>query len=238
MQIENTDFQSGTVLLFNKPLNWTSFDVVNKVRWLLKRHLGVKKLKVGHAGTLDPRATGLLVVCTGQATKRLESLQADDKAYTATVKLGARTASYDAEQPEEDHRDTGHLTQAVLEAALEDFRGEIQQVPPVFSAVQVGGKRAYVAARAGEAVELRPRTVTIHELQLTRFGSPSDFDLHVVCSKGTYIRSLAHDLGQALGVGGYLTALHRTRSGNFTVQNAWTLGDFEAALAGLRRPEK
>jgi tRNA pseudouridine55 synthase len=224
------DFAAGQTLLFDKPLGWTSFDVVSKVR----RITGVKK--VGHAGTLDPLATGLLIVCTGPHTKRIESLQGQEKEYEALLKLGAVTASYDAEQPEESPCDAAHIGPADIEALLPRFRGEIEQLPPRFSALKVGGKRAYEAARAGQEVELQPRNVQIYALELLpRELPPAHFALRVQCSKGTYIRSLAHDLGQALGVGAYLRGLIRTRIGDFRLEDAWQIEAF-AAQFGKPKP--
>ena len=209
----------------DKPLEWTSFDVVNKVRNLIGR-----KTKVGHAGTLDPLATGLLILCTGKKTKQIEAIQAGEKEYLATVRFGATTASYDAEEPEENPIDATHLSAAAVEDALSLFTGELQQRPPAFSAVKVKGKRAYALARQGQAPEVPPRTVHIHALELVSFASPRQVVLRVVCGKGTYIRSLAHDLGQHLGVGAYLGALRRTRIGTHLVEDALTPEAFAERL--------
>ena len=203
------DFQEGVVLAFDKPYRWTSFDVVGKVRWLLCRHLGIKKLKVGHAGTLDPLATGVLIVCTGRATKRIEELQSGTKEYLATIRLGATTPSYDQEKPIDATYPTEHITRG--------FKGTIEQVPPTFSACKVDGKRAYKMARNGDEVELKPKTLTIDEIELTDCSLP-DITVRVVCSKGTYIRALARDIGQALDSGGHLIALRRTRVGDYRVE--------------------
>ena len=211
------DFQEGVILAFDKPYRWTSFDVVGKVRWLICRHLGVKKLKVGHAGTLDPLATGVLIVCTGKATKRIEELQSGTKEYLATIRLGATTPSFDLEKPIDATYPTEHITREMVEQVLERFKGQIEQVPPTFSACKVDGKRAYKMARKGHEVELKPKTLVIDEIELTDCNLP-DITVRVVCSKGTYIRALARDIGQALESGGHLIALRRTRVGDFKVE--------------------
>lgn len=210
------DFVEGEVLYFDKPYKWTSFDVVGRVRWQLCRSLGVKKLKVGHAGTLDPLATGVLVVCTGKATKRIEELQYGTKEYLATLRLGATTPSFDLEKPIDATYPTEHITKEMVEEILKQFLGTIQQIPPVFSACKVDGKRAYMSARHGQEVELKPKTLTIDEIELVEYNMP-DIVIRVVCSKGTYIRALARDIGQALQSGAHLTALRRTRVGDVTV---------------------
>ena len=212
------DFQEGVVLAFDKPYRWTSFDVVGKVRWLLCRHLGIKKLKVGHAGTLDPLATGVLIVCTGRATKRIEELQSGTKEYLATIRLGATTPSYDLEKPIDSTYPTEHITRDMVQEVLERFKGTIEQVPPTFSACKVDGKRAYKMARNGDEVELKPKTLTIDEIELTDCSLPA-ITVRVVCSKGTYIRALARDIGQALDSGGHLIALRRTRVGDYRVED-------------------
>lgn len=211
------DFQEGVILAFDKPYRWTSFDVVGKVRWLICRHLGIKKLKVGHAGTLDPLATGVLIVCTGKATKRIEELQSGTKEYYATIRLGATTPSYDLEKPIDATYPTEHITRDMVEQVLERFKGRIEQIPPTFSACKVDGKRAYKMARKGHEVELKPKTLVIDEIELTDCNLP-DISIRVVCSKGTYIRALARDIGQALESGGHLIALRRTRVGDFKVE--------------------
>lgn len=223
----------GFTLIINKPLGWTSFDVVGRVRSLIN----IKKLKVGHAGTLDPLASGVLVVCTGKHTKGIDAIQAQPKAYEALVRFGAVTDSYDLETPERDHKDISHLTPAMVTEALAQFRGEISQIPPVFSAVKVDGQRAYAAARAGKDIEIQARKVTIYELEVLEMNLPY-VRLHVGCSKGTYIRSLAHDLGQALGTGAYLAGLVRTRVGDFTVEEAIEPEAFGVALYGEAQPRK
>lgn len=205
-------------MAFDKPYRWTSFDVVGKVRWLICRRLKVKKLKVGHAGTLDPLATGVLIVCTGRATKRIEELQSGTKEYYATIRLGATTPSYDLEKPIDATYPTEHITREMVEQVLERFKGKIEQVPPTFSACKVDGKRAYEMARKGNEVELKPKTLVIDEIELTECNLP-DITIRVVCSKGTYIRALARDIGEALQSGGHLTALRRTRVGDYRVED-------------------
>ncbi len=205
-------------MAFDKPYRWTSFDVVGKVRWLICRRLKVKKLKVGHAGTLDPLATGVLIVCTGRATKRIEELQSGTKEYYATIRLGATTPSYDLEKPIDATYPTEHITREMVEQVLERFKGKIEQVPPTFSACKVDGKRAYEMARKGNEVELKPKTLVIDEIELTECNLP-DITIRVVCSKGTYIRALARDIGEALQSGGHLTALRRTRVGQYKVED-------------------
>ena len=212
------NFQEGVIMAFDKPYRWTSFDVVGKVRWLICRRLKVKKLKVGHAGTLDPLATGVLIVCTGRATKRIEELQSGTKEYYATIRLGATTPSYDLEKPIDATYPTEHITREMVEQVLERFKGKIEQVPPTFSACKVDGKRAYEMARKGDEVELKPKTLVIDEIELTECNLP-DITIRVVCSKGTYIRALARDIGEGLQSGGHLTALRRTRVGQYKVED-------------------
>lgn len=209
------DFITGEILYIDKPLGWTSFDVVKRVRASLLRRIGLKKMKVGHAGTLDPLATGVMIVTTGRATKQIESLQAGVKEYVATIALGATTPSFDLETEIDARYPTGHITRELVEQTLPRFKGEISQVPPSFSACKIEGRRAYEMARSGEEVELKPKTLVIDELELLEF-SPESITLRVVCSKGTYIRALARDIGEALGSGGHLTALRRTRVGEVT----------------------
>lgn len=210
------DFLSGEILYIDKPLGWTSFDAVKRLRSALTRRLGVKKLKVGHAGTLDPLATGVMIVTTGRATKQIESLQAGVKEYEATLRLGATTPSFDLETEIDATFPTDHITRELAEQALSRFRGEISQVPPAFSAVKVDGHRAYMMARKGREVELKPKTLVIDSLELLEF-SPEEIKIRVVCSKGTYIRALARDIGIALGSGAHLTALRRTRVGGIGI---------------------
>lgn len=208
------DYISGEIICVDKPLGWTSFDAVKRVRCALSRRLGVRKLKVGHAGTLDPLATGVLIICTGRATKRIDELQAGVKEYVATMALGATTPSFDLETEIDATYPTDHITRQLAEDVLKRFTGTIEQVPPAFSACKVDGKRAYKSARAGQAVELKPRTLVIDELELLNFA-PDSITVRVVCSKGTYIRALARDIGETLGSGAHLTALRRTRVGDF-----------------------
>ena len=219
------DFRKGEILAFDKPYGWTSFGLVAKVRWLICRKLGVKKLKVGHAGTLDPLATGVLLVCTGRATKRIEELQAHTKEYVATLRLGATTPSFDLEKPVDAEYPTEHITREMVEEVLARFVGIIEQVPPVFSACKVNGNRAYDLARKGEEVELKAKTLVIDEMELLRCELP-EIDIRVVCSKGTYIRALARDIGQALQSGAHLTALRRTRVGECRVEDCLQLEGF------------
>ena len=219
------DFQQGEILLFDKDLEWTSFDLVKKVRNKLTKLIGVKKLKVGHAGTLDPKATGLMILCTGRATKKIESLQAKVKEYVATVKLGATTPSFDLETGEDATYPIKHITTQLLLTVLERFKGEQLQVPPVFSAVKIDGKRAYEHARKGEDIKLNAKLIQIHELEVLEFQE-EQLVLRIVCSKGTYIRSLARDLGKALDSGAYLTGLRRTKIGDFRVEDAMKIDFF------------
>lgn len=219
-EIAALDLTAGEVLVFDKPKKWTSFDVVKKIRGLTRTK------KVGHAGTLDPLATGVLILCTGRKTKTISGIQDQEKEYHVEFRLGAVTKSYDAEFPPEEVRDTSHLTPALIEAALPPFRGTVEQLPPVFSAVKVKGKRAYKAARAGEQIELKSRTVQVYEFRLEEFRAPNWASAVIRCSKGTYIRSLVHDLGQALGVGAYILELRRTRIGDHTLANAWEIEEF------------
>ncbi len=223
--IEEYDFQKGEILLFDKELDWTSFDLVRKLRNFLCRQTGIKKLKVGHAGTLDPKATGLMIVCTGKETKNIDLIQAKEKEYVATLKLGATTPSFDLETAENEIFSTDHLTPELLKSALEKFVGEIDQIPPLFSAVKIEGKRAYEHARKGSDMVLAPKKVTISELELVTF-SKEEITLRIVCSKGTYIRALARDLGNTLECGAYLVGLRRTRIGNLKIEDAWEVQDF------------
>ena len=261
--------QAGEIIYIDKPYRWTSFDVVNKVRWLLCKCLGTKKLKVGHAGTLDPLATGVMIVCTGRATKRIDELQAHTKEYVATLRLGATTPSFDLEHPIDAYYPTEHITREQVEAVLQQFRGPIEQIPPAYSAVKVDGHRAYDLARKEKEVELKPKLLVIDEIELLQAnlhpslavdGSPvapssplprtgmrnkafltspavaddtaayPSITIRVVCSKGTYIRALARDIGQALGSGAHLTALRRTRVGDVRVEDCLPMDTFPAWL--------
>jgi len=221
------DFVEGEILGLNKPLHWTSFAVVGKVRWLLCHKLGVKKLKVGHTGTLDPLATGVVVICTGKKTKLIDALQNHIKEYIATLQLGATTPSYDLEKPIDKTYPTAHITRELIDEVLPQFRGEIWQTPPTFSAVKIDGKRAYEYARKGQEVEIKPKLLVIDELEVLDF-SPETMQLtiRVVCSKGTYIRALARDIGEALHSGAHLTALCRTRVGETKLEDCMTIEQF------------
>ena len=221
------DFVEGEVLAFDKPLHWTSFDLVAKVRYALCRKLGQKKLKVGHSGTLDPLATGVVIVCTGKKTKWIERLQYDVKEYVATLQLGATTPSYDMEKPVDATYPTAHITRELIDATIPQFIGEQWQVPPMFSAVQINGKRAYELARKGETVELKPKLLVIDEIEVLAFDeSTMQLTIRVVCSKGTYIRALARDIGERLHSGAHLIALRRTRVGNTRVEDCYTIDGF------------
>lgn len=228
------DFKSGTILSFDKPLEWTSFGLVNKVRYLLCRHIGEKKLKVGHAGTLDPLATGVLIICTGKATKQIDTLQAKTKEYVATLQLGATTPSFDLETEVDATYPTAHITEEKVKEALTRFIGRIEQVPPSYSACKVDGKRAYDLARQGKEVELKAKVLVIDEIELQDFNSSAmQATIRVVCSKGTYIRALARDIGLALESGAHLTALRRTRIGDYKVEDCHTLDTFQQWLETL-----
>ena len=227
------DFLSGEIICIDKPLHWTSFDVVKRVRGTLLRRLGRKKMKVGHAGTLDPLATGVMIIATGRATKQIDTLQAGVKEHVATIRLGATTPSFDLETEIDATYPTEHITREAVEKALEGFHGEISQVPPAFSACKIDGHRAYTMARKGHDVELKPKTLVIDEIELLEY-SPESITIRVVCSKGTYIRALARDIGLALNSGGHLTALRRTRVGNVRVEDCMTV---DSAIDMLREVE-
>ena len=225
------DFIEGEILCFDKPLRWTSFNLVAKIRSQLCHRLGVKKLKVGHAGTLDPLATGVMVVCTGKSTKRIDELQAHVKEYVATLQLGATTPSFDLEKPIDQTYPTAHITEALLREVLTRFLGRIEQVPPAFSACKIDGKRAYDLARKGREVDLKPKVLVIDEIELLDFNPEKmQATIRVVCSKGTYIRALARDIGQALQSGAHLIALRRTRVGDVRVEDCMKVEDFSAWL--------
>ncbi|WP_411897311.1 tRNA pseudouridine(55) synthase TruB [Elizabethkingia occulta] len=219
MKFTAEDIQAGQILLVDKPLDWTSFNAVNKIKWKLRREFNLKKVKVGHAGTLDPRATGLLVICTGKATKQIPQIQDASKEYWAEIKIGVQTESYDTEKPEILPQDISGITEANIQNALKKFLGEIDQKPPIFSALKVDGKRAYDLARAGQEVDIKIRKTTVHYIDRIEINLPF-ISFYVGCSKGTYIRSLAHDIGQELGVGAYLTQLRRTKIGEYTIENS------------------
>jgi len=225
------DFKNGQVLLIDKPLGWTSFQVVNKLRWQIRKTFDIKKIKVGHAGTLDPLATGLLIICTGKFTKRIESFQAQVKEYTGTFTIGATTPSYDLETEINKTYPTEHLTEQFIKDTTLQFNGEIEQKPPIFSAIKKDGKRLYELARAGETTEIKSRKVTIDTFEITNINLPK-IEFRVICSKGTYIRSLAYDFGIALDSGAHLSSLRRTKIGDFSVENAYTIEDFLNTISG------
>lgn len=224
------DFLNGQVLLIEKPLHWTSFQAVNKMKWVLKSKLGLKKIKIGHAGTLDPLATGLLLVCTGKFTKRIHELQGQAKEYTGTFYLGATTPSYDLETEIDAIFPILHLNENLIKETIKQFIGEIDQKPPIFSAIKKDGIRLYEHARAGETIEIPTRKTTILEFEITRITLP-EIDFRVVCSKGTYIRSLAFDFGKALQSGAHLIALRRTKIGDYDVKDAIDVILFEQSLS-------
>jgi tRNA pseudouridine55 synthase len=219
------NFIEGEVLYFNKPLTWTSFNLVAKVKYPLLRKLRIKKLKVGHAGTLDPLATGVMIICTGKATKRIEEFQYQTKEYIASIKLGATTPSYDLEKEIDATYPTEHITRELVEETLKKFIGSIEQIPPAFSACKVDGERAYELARAGKEVELKPKTLVIDEIELLECNLP-EIKIRVVCSKGTYIRALARDIGEALNSGAHLTGLIRTRVGDVKLEHCMEIENF------------
>ena len=229
------DFLEGEVIAIDKPYEWTSFGLVAKVRWLLTQHLG-RKIKVGHAGTLDPLATGVVLLCTGKATKRIDELQAQTKEYTATLRLGATTPSFDLEHDIDATYPTAHITEEAVREALCRFKGSIEQVPPAFSACKIEGKRAYKMARKGQDVVLSPKLIRIDEIELTGCRLPDEIDIRVVCGKGTYIRALARDIGLTLGSGAHLTALRRTRVGDYRVEDCMTLDEATKWIESLPRP--
>lgn len=226
------DFKEGEILYFDKPLGWTSFKVVGHARYHICRYIGEKKLKVGHAGTLDPLATGVMIVCTGKATKRIEEFQGHTKEYVATIRLGATTPSFDLEHEIDATYPTEHITRQMVEDTLKQFVGSIEQVPPAFSACMVNGKRAYDLARKGQEVELKAKTLVIDEIELLEYTMP-DIKVRVVCSKGTYIRALARDIGQALQSGAHLIALRRTRVGDVRVEQCLNPLDFKDWIGNL-----
>ncbi len=224
------DFIRGEILVLNKPLDWTSFDLVQKVRNMLCRLLKIKKLKIGHAGTLDPKATGVMVLCSGKLTKQIDEIQADEKEYVALLKVGATTPSFDLETEEDEQFETAHITRETVEQILPSFIGSIEQVPPAYSAIKVDGKRAYQFARKGKEVELKPKMLVIKEIEILKFALP-EIELRIVCSKGTYIRALARDIGRALNSGAYLTGLKRTRIGEYTIDRSLDLSELADMLS-------
>ena len=227
------DFKNGQVLLIDKPLKWTSFQVVNKLRWEIRQRFNIKKIKVGHAGTLDPLATGLLIICTGKQTKEINIYQGQIKEYTGIFTIGATTPSYDLETEVDKTYSIDHISEELLQETTKQFLGDIQQKPPIFSAIKKDGKRLYELARKGETTEIKARTVTISEFEITKINLP-EVEFRVVCSKGTYIRSLAYDFGLALDSGAHLSALRRTKIGGFSVDNADSIEGF---IEGLQDSE-
>jgi tRNA pseudouridine55 synthase len=229
-----TVFEEGQVLLFNKPVYWTSFDLVNKVRTMIRGSLKIKKIKVGHAGTLDPLASGLMIICTGKATKKIDEFRDLDKEYIATIHLGATTPSFDLETATDNTYSTEHITDELVKETLNGFLGEQKQLPPMYSAKQIDGKRAYEYARKGILKKLEPVTVFFREIELISFGLP-ETKIRIVCSKGTYIRSFARDFGEALKSGGYLSALERTAIGPYNVKNAFNLEKFNEYVEQMQQ---
>lgn len=223
------DFIAGEVLCFNKPYGWTSFDLVNRFRYKLSRKLDIKKIKVGHAGTLDPLATGVMILCTGKATRRIDEFQYQTKEYVATLKLGETTPSFDLEHEVDEVYPVDHITREETERVLQTFTGRIEQVPPAFSACKVDGKRAYNLARKGREVELKPKVLVIDEIELLEYNLPV-IKIRVVCSKGTYIRALARDIGTALQSGAHLTGLERTQIGDITLDRCMSIDDIDSFL--------
>lgn len=228
-QLSDQDYKDGQVLLFDKPLEWTSFQLVNKVRWLIRKNLNIKKIKVGHAGTLDPLATGLMIICTGKFTKRISEFMGQEKEYTGTITLGGTTPSYDLETAIDKTYPTEHITNDAIYAFAKAYQGKLQQRPPIFSALKKEGKRLYEFARAGEEVEIPTREIHISGFEITRIDMP-EVDFKVSCSKGTYIRSLAYDFGLGLKSGAHLSRLKRTKIGDYSVENAQSLEQFIATF--------
>jgi tRNA pseudouridine55 synthase len=225
------DYKNGQVLLIDKPLTWTSFQVVNKLRWEIKQRFNIKKIKVGHAGTLDPLATGLLILCTGKQTKQIDTYQGQIKEYKGTFIIGGTTPSYDLETAVEETFPTAHISEELLHKTTEQFMGEIQQKPPIFSAIKKDGKRLYELARKGETTEIKERTVTVSKFEITKINLP-EVAFRIVCSKGTYIRSIAFDYGKALNSGAHLSALRRVQIGDFSVDDAFSVEEFIENLKG------
>ncbi len=219
------DYKNGQLLLIDKPLNWTSFQVVNKLRWEIRERFNIKKIKVGHAGTLDPLATGLLIICTGKFTKKIDTYQAQEKEYTGTITVGGTTPSYDLETEIDKTFPIEHITEKLTKETTKKFIGEIDQKPPIFSAIKKDGKKLYELAREGKTTEIKTRKITISTFEITNVDLPN-IDFRVVCSKGTYIRSLAYDFGLALNSGAHLSALRRTKIGNYSVDDAQTVDEF------------
>ena len=229
----DVDFLAGTTLLVNKPQEWTSFDVVNKLRNTIRKKIKVKKIKVGHAGTLDPMATGLLIICTGKFTKKLHEYQGLSKKYTGTITLGATTPSYDKETEVDATFPVDHITEEQIEEVRQQFIGQLAQIPPMYSAIKKNGKPLYIKARKGEKVDIEPRNITISDFLITQNNMPElDFEVH--CSKGTYIRSLAYDFGKEMNSGAYLSALCRTEIGEFKLEDAWELEELVSAIKNIK----
>jgi tRNA pseudouridine55 synthase len=227
IDLSNTDWKEGAMLLVDKPLTWTSFQAGNKIKWLLNR------TKIGHSGTLDPLASGLLIFCTGKWTKKLTNMIGLSKEYIGTITIGSTTASYDLESPTENHQDYAHITPQMVLDALPFFTGEIMQKPPIFSAIKQNGKPIYHAARKGEEVIVQERKITIHAFEITAIELPN-IHFRIACSSGTYIRSIANDVGAHLGVGGHLSGLRRTKIGDFSIENAWDMDEIVAVLTPLK----
>jgi tRNA pseudouridine55 synthase len=227
------NFEEGEVLLLNKPLYWTSFDLTNKIRIIIRSALGIKKIKVGHAGTLDPLATGLMIICTGKATKKIDTFRDLDKEYIATFHLGATTPSFDLETETDNSYPTDHITKKLVNNVLKSFLGEQQQIPPIYSAKLIDGKRAYEFARKGIDKKLEPVSVFFREIELVSYNIP-EITIRIVCSKGTYVRSFARDLGEALGSGGYLSALERTAIGSYRVNDSYSVEKFNDYLEQMK----
>lgn len=234
MEKINYNFPEGEVLLFNKPLTWTSFNVVNSIRYLLKHHTGIKRIKVGHAGTLDPLASGLLIICTGKFTKKIDSYQGLEKEYTGTFTLGSTTPSFDLETEPDKTYPTEHITEALIKETAEKFIGDIEQTPPVYSAIKIDGKRAYQYARKNQDVKIKSKIVNISEFEITEIKMPV-LKFRVVCSKGTYIRSLANDFGIKIKSGAHLSSLKRTRIGDFKLEDSLEIDTFKEILISLKK---
>jgi tRNA pseudouridine55 synthase len=226
------DFETGEVLLVNKPLKWTSFDVVNRLRIVIRESLGIKKIKVGHAGTLDPLADGLLIICTGRFTKKIDEFQAQEKEYTGTFRIGSTTPSFDLEHEIDAVYDYSHVTPELINEAISNLTGDIEQVPPTYSAIKIGGRRAYKFARKDKELVLEPRKINISEFEITSINLP-DVNFRIVCSKGTYIRALARDFGKAIGSGAHLVELRRTRIGRFKLSEAKTIDEIVQEIKSL-----
>jgi tRNA pseudouridine55 synthase len=234
-EVQDFNFVDGEILLFDKPMYWTSFDLVKKVRFLASRYSGIKKLKVGHAGTLDPMATGLMIICIGKATKLADSLTLADKEYIATFRLGQTTPSFDQETDVDAEYPTEHITRESVQNVVDQFIGSSMQIPPLFSAKSINGTRAYELARQGSDIQLESKPIVIHEMEILSYNFPV-VEVRIKCSKGTYIRAIARDFGLALSSGAYMASLRRIASGNFLIKNAWTFKEFQEKIASLQPP--